>query len=320
MRFVARTPDGVVGDRDFDAWGGTTGEGLEVTSRIAFWRMTMLLVTLALVLGIPAASKSYAATSTGYVRFGNLSSIPSPVDEYVYPSGKSTAQLVHRNVAYGTVLTYEPLSVGSYTVEVRDAGASVSSKPVLSVGLTVQAGGMYTVVPLRTVTQGGQLKVLDDSQPTPAGNSLVRVIIAAFGKNYTMHCSCGQGAKGNIVVNAAPGSVSPYAHIPVGTWTMTVATRGSVKASLPITLTANTYHTVVVLDGPNNTVSILPLTDAVGAQPAVGGVGTGFGGTAPHGPGSPLPWLAVIGAGALVTLAGGLQLRRARLRRSTSEV
>ena len=47
----------------------------------------MLLVTLALVLGIPAASMSYAATSTGYVRFGNLSSIPSPVDEYVYPSG-----------------------------------------------------------------------------------------------------------------------------------------------------------------------------------------------------------------------------------------
>ena len=35
----------------------------------------------------------------------------------------------------------------------------------------------------------------------------------------------------------------------------------------------------------------------------MGGVGTGFGGTAPHGPGSPLPWLAVIGAGAVLTLA-----------------
>lgn len=287
-------------------------------SRIAFWRVIMLLVALALVLGIPAASKSYAGTSIGYVRLGNLSLYPSPVDEYVYPSGESTAQWVWRDIAYGTVLAYEPLSAGFYSVEVRDAGASMSSKPVLSVGLTVQAGGMYTVVPIRTVTQEGQLKVLDDNQPTPAGNSLVRVIIAAFGKNYTVHCSCGQGAKGNIVVNAAPGSVSNYAHIPVGTWTMTAATGGSVKAGLPITLTANTYHTVVVLDGPNNTVSILPLTDAVGAQPALGGVGTGFGGTAPHGPGSPLLWLAVIGAGALVTLVGGLQLRRARLRRSTS--
>jgi Domain of unknown function (DUF4397) len=296
------------------------GEGLEVKSGIAFWRVTMLLVTFALVFGIPVASKSYAATSTGYVRLGNLSSVPSPVDEYVYPSGKSTFQLVHHNVAYGTVLTYEPLSAGSYTVEVRDAGASVSSKPVLSVGLTVQAGKMYTVVPLRTVTQGGQLKVLYDNLPTPAGKSLVRVIIAAFGRNYTVHCSCAPGAAGLIAVNAPPGYVSSYAHIPAGTWSMTAATGGSVKASTPITLTANTYHTVVVLDGPNNTVAILPVTDAVGAQSAIGGVGTGFGGTAPHGPGSPLLWLAVIGAGALVTLAGGLRLRRARLHRSTSGV
>ena len=34
------------------------------------------------------------------------------------------------------------------------------------------------------------------------------------------------------------------------------------------------------------------------------------GGTAPHGPGSPLPWLVVIGAGSLLALTGGLRLRR----------
>jgi Domain of unknown function (DUF4397) len=33
-------------------------------------------------------------------------------------------------------------------------------------------------------------------------------------------------------------------------------------------------------------------------------------GTAPHGPGSPLPWLVVIGAGSLLALTGGLRLRR----------
>jgi hypothetical protein len=49
---------------------------------------------------------------------------------------------------------------------------------------------------------------------------------------------------------------------------------------------------------------------AAGAnQPPIGGVATGFGGTAPHAPGSPLPWMAVIGAGALLTLTGGLRLR-----------
>jgi hypothetical protein len=56
--------------------------------------------------------------------------------------------------------------------------------------------------------------------------------------------------------------------------------------------------------------------DAAGAgKPPAGGVRTGFGGTAPHGPGSPLPWLAAIGAGALIALTGGLRLRRNGLRR-----
>jgi hypothetical protein len=74
-------------------------------------------------------------------------------------------------------------------------------------------------------------------------------------------------------------------------------------------------HTEVVLQGPSG-VEILNLIDAVGAgQPSVGGVGTGYGGTAPHGPASPVPWLVVIGAGALLTVAGGLRLRRKGLRR-----
>jgi LPXTG-motif cell wall-anchored protein len=42
----------------------------------------------------------------------------------------------------------------------------------------------------------------------------------------------------------------------------------------------------------------------------VGGASTGFGGTASHGPGSPLPWLAVIGAGVLLVLTGGFWWRR----------
>jgi hypothetical protein len=42
-------------------------------------------------------------------------------------------------------------------------------------------------------------------------------------------------------------------------------------------------------------------------------VSTGFGGTAPRGPGSPVPWIAAIAAGSLLALTGGLRLRRRRL-------
>jgi len=124
------------------------------------------------------------------------------------------------------------------------------------------------------------------------------------------HCSCG----GDIAPKASFASVSPYAPIPPGTWTMS-ATGTSEKAEKPVKLVAGTVHTQVVLDGANG-LEIVDLVDAAGAgKPPVGGVTTGFGGTAGQGPGSPVPWLAVIGAGALVTLAGGYRLRRNGLRR-----
>jgi hypothetical protein len=95
------------------------------------------------------------------------------------------------------------------------------------------------------------------------------------------------------------------------------ATGPSAQTSLPVTLTGNTVHTEVVLDGSNG-LEILNLVDTAGAgQPPTGGASTGFGGTAPHGPGSPLPWLAAIGAGLLLVLTGGVW-RRNRLRRTAA--
>jgi hypothetical protein len=84
---------------------------------------------------------------------------------------------------------------------------------------------------------------------------------------------------------------------------------------MPVSLVAGTVHTMVVLDGSNG-LEILNLEDAAGAGlPPAGGVTTGFGGTAGHGPGSPVPWAALIGAGSLLALTGGLRLRRRGLRR-----
>jgi hypothetical protein len=145
----------------------------------------------------------------------------------------------------------------------------------------------------------------------------VRVIQASLTqKNVKFYCSCG----GYITTNAAPGSVSAYMPIPPGDWTMT-ATGSSAKGSLPVTLTATTVHTQLVLDTAGGGIQVVNLLDAAGpGQPPVGGVGAGFGGTAPHGPGSPLPWLAVIGAGAVFALVGGLRLRRNGLRRSATRV
>jgi hypothetical protein len=282
-----------------------------VKYRVMPWRPAVLLAFAALLVGIPASAPASAATSTGWVSLGNLSETPSPVDVYLYSSGDSSPQLVEHDVAYGTLLPYQQVNAGGYSVKMRTAGSSASSNPVWSVSFTVQAGGAYTVVPLRTSAQQGQLKVIDNNLTTPQGKSFVRVIQADINQSQvTFHCSCAAGAPGNITTDAAPGTVSSQAPIPSGTWTMS-ATSPTANASVPITLTAGTVHTAIVIAAPSGGIEIVNVLDAAGAgQPPTGGASTGFGGTAPHGAGSPLPWLVLIGGGALLALAGGWRLRR----------
>jgi hypothetical protein len=274
----------------------------------------MLLAASALLLGIPAAATASAASATsgtGWIRLAHLSPNTPPVDVYLYSFGDSNAQIVLHHVAYGTVSPYEVVTAGDYSVAMRASGASPSSQPVLSASVTVKADHAYTVAGMGPES-GLRLEVLDDQLTTPSGKSLVRVIQASLKEPVVkFHCSCG----GDIAPKASFGSVSPYAPIPPGTWTMTAIVGGTTKASLPVPLGAGTVHTMVVLDGTNG-LEIVDLVDAAGAgQPPAGGVTTGFGGTAGHGPGSPAPWLALIGAGALITLTGGFRLRRHGLRR-----
>ena len=282
-------------------------------------RVKVLLAFLILLLSLPiTASASYAAASTGWLRLGNLSASTSAVDVYVYSSGDSSPQFVLPDVTYGEVSAYRSMSAGDYSVKMRSAGSAASSQPVLAASVTVQGGKSYTATALSAKGQAAQLRILDDALTTPTGKSLVRVIQASGKQSgVKFHCSCAPGAAGNIVTKASSGSVSGYAAIPAGTWTMS-ATGPSESASLPVTLTGNTVHTEVVLDGSNG-LEIVNLVDAAGAgQPPTGGAGTGFGGTAPHSPGSPLPWLAIIGAGVLLIAGGGIRLRRNRLRRMAS--
>ena len=275
-------------------------------------RITMLLAASALLLGIPAAATASAAsatTGTGWIRLAHLSPNTPAVDVYLYSFGNSSAQIVLHHVAYGTVSPYEAVTAGDYSVAMRASGASPSSQPVLSTSVTVKADHAYTVAGMGPES-GLRLQVLDDQLTTPSGKSSVRVIQASL-KQQTVKFTCGGQT---IVPKATFASVSSYTDIPANTWTMQ-AIGSSATATGRFDMAPGTVHTMVVLDGTNG-LEIVNLEDAAGAgQPPAGGVTTGFGGTAGHGPGSPVPWLALIGAGALITLTGGFRLRRRGLRR-----
>ncbi len=275
-------------------------------------RIIMLLAASALLLGIPAAATASAASATsgtGWIRLAHLSPNTPPVDVYLYSFGNSNAQIVLHHVAYGTVSPYEAVTAGDYSVAMRASGASPSSQPVLSTSVTVKADHAYTVAGMGPES-GLRLQVLDDQLTTPPGKSSVRVIQASL-KQQTVKFTCGGQT---IVPKATFGSVSSYTDIPANTWTMEAIGSGD-TATGRFEMAPGTVHTMVVLDGTNG-LEIVNLLDAAGAgQPPVGGVTTGFGGTAGHGPGSPVPWLALIGVGTLIALTGGFRLRRHGLRR-----
>ena len=273
-------------------------------------RFTVLLAALALLLGIPAAAAhaDSATSGTGWIRLAHLSPNTPAVDVYLYSFGNSDAQIVLHHVAYGTVSPYEAVQAGDYSVAMRAAGASATSAPVLSASVTVKADHAYTVAGMGPES-GLRLQVMDDTLTTPAGKSLVRVINASL-KDQTVKVTCGGQT---IVPKSAFGTVSSYVTIPGGTWTM-AAIGGSGTATERFTMAAGTVHTMVALDGANG-LELVNLEDAAGAgKPPLGSAATGFGGTAGHGPGSPLPWVALIAAGTLLAMTGGLRLRRSGLR------
>jgi len=275
-------------------------------------RLLMLLGASALLLGIPAAATAFASSTTsgtGWIRLAHLSPNTPAVDVYLYSFDNSNAMIVLHHVAYGTVSPYESVQAGDYSVAMRAAGASATSQPVLSTSVTIAAGHAYTVAGMGPES-GLRLQVLDDDLTTPTGQALVRVIQASL-KQQEVKVTLGSTVLSGSLKFA---SVSAYQAVTPGAETVSVSavSAGAGDANSSVTLAAGTVHTLVVLDGASG-LEIVSLEDASGSgKPPLGGVSTGFGGTAPHGPGSPLPWLVAIGAGSLLALTGGLRLRRNR--------
>jgi hypothetical protein len=272
----------------------------------------MLLGASALLLGIPAAATAFASSTTsgtGWIRLAHLSPNTPAVDVYLYSFDNSNAMIVLHHVAYGTVSPYESVQAGDYSVAMRAAGASATSQPVLSTSVTIAAGHAYTVAGMGPES-GLRLQVMDDALTTPSGQALVRVIQASL-KQQEVKVTLGSTVLSDSLKFA---SVSTYQAVTPGTETVSVSAvgAGAGDANSSVTLAAGTVHTLVVLDGASG-LEVVSLEDASGSgKPPLGGVQTGFGGTAPHGPGSPVPWLVAIGAGSLLALTGGLRLRRSR--------
>ena len=260
------------------------------------------------IASVPAASAAMAHHhgNDGWIRLAHLSPNTPPVDVYLYSFGNSHAMIVLHHVAYGTVSPYEKVTAGEYTVAMRGVGASPSSQPVLSTSVQITAGGAYTVAGMGPA-KGLRLQVIPDRLTTPPGKSLVRVIQASLHyQKITVDANHRTLAKQLIFAH-----VTNYVSTPPGSFDVHFAGMGA-KGSANVSLAAGTIHTLVVLDSHNG-LQIANLEDAAGSTVMpVGGPATGLGGTAPAPGPSPVLWVSLVAAGALITTAGAYRMRKMR--------
>jgi hypothetical protein len=252
-----------------------------------------------LMLGLLAgAAPASASAGSGWLRLAHLSPNTPAVDVYLYSFHNPKALVVVHHVAYGTISGYQKVPDGEYTVAMRKAGASASSSPVISTTVNIRTGGAYTVAGMGPAN-GLRLQVLRDRLTTPRGKALVRIIQASL----SQHQVTIRAGRSVLARHVAFASVTGYKVVSPGTWAVSADGRTD-RTSSVITLSAGTIHTIVVLDDPGD-IRLDDLVDAAGSRVAPSGApATGFGGTAPRPGHSELPWIALIGAGLLVSIAG----------------
>jgi hypothetical protein len=255
----------------------------------------------------PAASAAPASAAAGWIRLAHLSPNTPAVDVYLYSFGNSHAMIVLHHVSYGTVSPYEKVAAGEYTVAMRGAGAKPSSPPVLSTSVHIAPGGAYTVAGMGPA-KGLRLQVFQDKLTTPQGKSLVRVIQASLKHNKVTIMAGGQ----TLAKGLAFAHVTSYVTATPGTFRVHVEGMGAMGAK-DVTLASGSIYTLVVLDSSGNGLEIDPLEDAAGstAMPS-GGAATGLGGTASTPAPSPVLWVSLVAAGALIASAGAFRMRRVR--------
>jgi hypothetical protein len=267
-------------------------------------RLAAIIMLLTGLAAFAAASPPAGAATAGWVRIAHLSPKAPAMDMYMYPFGDPGHATVLRDVSYGKVSAYLAVSPGQYTVAMRGFGAPASSTPALTTSFMVSAGASYTLAALGP-DPGLRTEILQDQMATPNGEALVRVLQASLKENLVT-VSYGTDV---LARQLAFGAATSYAAVAPGERTVRFTASGQ-HVTMPVTLTAGTVHTIVVLDDSSG-LKVDALTDAAGSQTIPkGGADTGFGGTAAHPAPDPVPWLLLIAAGVLLAATGLSGLRR----------
>lgn len=220
---------------------------------------------------VPAAT---AAQDAGWLRLAHLSPDTKSVDVRVTAVSGGSTVLELKSVGYGGVSQYEPLPEGSYTISMVPAGSSDSAAPVLSATTEITEGGATTVTAYGP-NDDLQVRAFDDDLTAPSdGKARIRLIQAST-QQSAVDVSTTTGVA--IARDATAGSVTDYAEIDGGDWTLAL-TAGRTEDTAPVSVDPGSVTTLFVLDTSTGGLTILPVVDSAAvADVPVGGVRTGGG-------------------------------------------
>ena len=258
------------------------------------------LLVAAGAVGAAVVAPPAAAAAVGYVRLAHLSPDTPPVDVYLSSVAGGAAKKFPA-VGYGTVSTYLPLDVGTYSVAMRNVNAAESSPPVLSTQVTVTAGEAYTVAGVGRFADLGLRVINDDLSMPSAGKAKARVVNASI---RAPQLDVSVATTGAPVAAGVPfATTTEYREVNPGSWPLKLSPSGTNNSTEVVAnCDAGGVYSILVLDGKNGGLTVEVRADAkAGSSVPFGGVETGAGGTAPA---SRLPVLAITA----VALAAGVAL------------
>jgi hypothetical protein len=216
----------------------------------------MLLAGLYLGSAVPAS----AAPATAEVRVAHLSPETGGADVWVTPVGGTPAEFAH-DVTYGEITRYATVPAGTYAVTMHPTGVT-TGKPLLAGNLTLAAGGVYTVV-VTGPTDHLVDKVIDDELGAPpSGKSKVRIIQGSTTAGSPTIKAIPQPT---LATHLAYAAVTGYGVVPHGDWKIQISTEPKMHPT--VDLAANTVYTLLVLNGPNRSVTVRTTVDATPPAP-----------------------------------------------------
>ena len=233
-------------------------------------------VVTACVLAGPAAAGAEAGPAKAMVRVAHFSPDASYVDVYMVSLNRKQ---LFPNVFYKSVSAYWSVAAGPFTYEVRAAGASPESEPVIQVKGNLDAGKAYTVAAVGRRDQLQGLLLRDDMAPSAPGRGKVRFLDAAFDLP-AVDIAVSGGPKLRSLAYPEP---TGYRQLGSGRHRVEVRRSGAdavvVKGSVAVR--PGTVTSVVLVGGAGAPRELYAFSDAAGSRSApAGGIRTGAGGAA----------------------------------------